>query len=175
MEFTIKSGSPEKQRSACVVVGVFDNRKLSLSAELIDRASQLTLTAPEMTVLVGGMRALGANHRDTKVGILVENAGALTNEWFVNLLDMSVEWKKSDERDGLYVGSDRKSGAPKWTASSVDLVFGSNSQLRALAEVYASDDAGRKFVDDFVAAWVKVMDLDRFELKAPALAGGRGR
>jgi catalase-peroxidase len=86
----------------------------------------------------------------------------------VNLLDMSTEWKKSDETDYLYVGYDRKSGARKWTASSVDLVFGSNSQLRALAEVYASDDAGRKFVDDFVAAWVKVMNLDRFELKAPA-------
>jgi catalase-peroxidase len=141
--------------------------------ELIDRASQLTLTAPEMTVLVGGMRALGANYRDTKLGIFVENIGALTNEWFVNLLDMSTEWKKSNEKDGLYLGNDRKSGAPRWTASSVDLVFGSNSQLRALAEVYASNDAGRKFVDDFVAAWVKVMNLDRFELKASARAAGR--
>jgi catalase-peroxidase len=136
--------------------------------ELIDRANQLTLTAPELTVLIGGMRVLGANYQDSKLGVFVENTGALTNEWFVNLLDMSTEWKKSAEGDYLYAGHDRKSGAPKWTASSVDLVFGSSSELRALAEVYASDDAGRKFVDDFVAAWVKVMNLDRFELKAPA-------
>ncbi len=136
--------------------------------ELIDRANQLALTAPELTVLIGGMRTLGANYQNSKLGIFVENTGALTNQWFVNLLDMSTEWKKSDESDYLYVGYDRKSGARKWTASSVDLVFGSNSQLRALAEVYASDDAGRKFVDDFVAAWVKVMNLDRFEVKAPA-------
>ena len=138
--------------------------------ELVDRANQLTLTAPEMTVLVGGMRALGVNHQDSKLGLFVANPGALTNEWFVNLLDMSTEWKKSGESDYIYVGHDRKTGAPKWTASSVDLVFGSNSQLRALAEVYASDDAKQKFVGDFVAAWTKVMNLDRFELKAPAAA-----
>ena len=140
--------------------------------ELIDRANQLALTAPEMTVLIGGMRTLGANYQDSKLGMLVENTGALTNEWFVNLLDMSTEWKKSSESDYTYIGHDRKTGAPKWTASSVDLVFGSNSQLRALAEVYASDDAGKKFVDDFVAAWVKVMNLDRFELKHAAAPKG---
>ena len=133
--------------------------------ELIDRANQLALTAPEMTVLIGGMRALGANYRDTKLGIFVENIGALTNEWFVNLLDMSTEWKKSNEKGDLYLGNDRKSGAPKWTASSVDLVFGSNSQLRAIAEVYGQDDAKETFVRDFVAAWTKVMNADRFDLQ----------
>ncbi|MCL4817731.1 MAG: catalase/peroxidase HPI [Vicinamibacteria bacterium] len=136
--------------------------------ELVDRANQLTLTAPEMTALVGGMRALGANHKGSKTGLLVANPGTLTNEWFVNLLDIGTEWKPAAEGKYLYTGHDRKTGAAKWTASSVDLVFGSNSELRALAEVYASDDAMRKFVDDFVAAWAKVMDLDRFELKKTA-------
>ena len=130
--------------------------------ELIDRANQLTLTAPEMTVLVGGMRVLGANYQDSELGVFTEKTGVLTNDYFVNLLDMSTEWKKSDEGDYLYAGHDRETGTPKWTATSVDLVFGSNSQLRALAEVYASDDARQKFVEDFVAAWVKVMELDRF-------------
>jgi catalase-peroxidase len=130
--------------------------------ELIDRANQLTLTAPEMTVLVGGLRVLGANYQDSELGVFTGKTGVLTNDYFVNLLDMSTEWKKSDEGDYLYAGHDRETGTPKWTATSVDLVFGSNSQLRALAEVYASDDARQKFVEDFVAAWVKVMDLDRF-------------
>jgi len=132
--------------------------------ELIDRANQLTLTAPEMTVLVGGLRVLGANYDGSMHGVFTEKAGALTNDFFVNLLDMSTVWSESDAGEGLYVGRDRKTGTQVWTATTVDLVFGSNSELRALAEVYAGDDAQRKFVDDFVAAWDKVMNLDRFEL-----------
>jgi catalase-peroxidase len=142
------------------------------TVELVDRANQLTLTAPEMTVLVGGMRVLGANFHDSKHGVFSEKAGALTNDFFVNLLDMSTEWKKSDEGEYLYEGHDRETGELKWTATAVDLVFGSNSQLRALAEVYASDDARQKFVADFAAAWAKVMNLDRFELAVMARAGG---
>jgi len=130
--------------------------------ELVDRANQLTLTAPEMTVLVGGMRTLGASYEDSKNGAFIEKAGVLTNEWFVNLLSMDTEWKKSDKGEYLYEGYDRETGELKWTATEVDLVFGSDSQLRALAEVYASDDAKQKFVEDFVMAWAKVMNLDRF-------------
>jgi catalase-peroxidase len=143
--------------------------------ELVDRANQLTLTAPEMTVLVGGMRVLGANYEGSKHGVFTEKTGALTNDFFVNLLDMGTEWKPSDQGASLYEGHDRETGEPKWTGTSVDLIFGSNSQLRALAEVYASDDARQKFVEDFVAAWVKVMNLDRFDLTAVARAGGEGR
>jgi len=141
--------------------------------ELIDRANQLTLTAPEMTVLLGGLRVLGANYRSSKNGVFTDRTGTLTNDYFVNLLDMGTEWKPSDQGEGLYEGHDRETGAPKWTATSVDLIFGSNSQLRALAEVYASDDARQKFVEDFVAAWDKVMNLDRFDLMAMAPAGAR--
>ena len=126
------------------------------------------LTAPEMTVLVGGLRVLGANFEDSKYGVLSEQTGALTNEFFVNLLDMNTEWKKSSEGGYLYQGYDRETGELKWTATSVDLVFGSNSELRAVAEVYAGDDAKRKFVEDFVAAWGKVMSLDRFEIVVAA-------
>jgi catalase-peroxidase len=140
--------------------------------ELVDRANQLTLNAPEMTVLVGGMRTLGANFNDGMHGVFTDETGVLTNEWFVNLLSMETEWKKSEKGEFLYEGYDRKTGDLKWTATSVDLVFGSNSELRALAEVYASDDAGEKFLEDFVAAWNKVMNLDRFELKTMARAGG---
>jgi catalase-peroxidase len=136
--------------------------------ELVDRANQLALTAPEMTVLIGGLRMLGANFEDSKHGVFVEQTGVLTNEFFVNLLDMGTEWRKSAEGDYLYEGYDRETGELKWTATSVDLVFGSNSQLRALAEVYAGDDAKQKFVEDFVAAWGKVMNLDRFELMVVA-------
>ena len=143
----------------------------SPEVELVDRANQLTLTAPEMTVLVGGLRVLGANHNGSKHGVWTKETGKLTNDFFVNLLDMNTQWKKSDEGDFLYVGHDRDTGKLKWTATSADLAFGSNSQLRALVEVYASDDAQQKFVDDFVAAWNKVMNLDRFELTM-ALAGG---
>jgi catalase-peroxidase len=121
-----------------------------------------------MTVLVGGMRTLGASFRDSKHGLFTAQTGVLTNEWFVNLLSMDTKWGKSDHGEYLYEGRDRQSGELKYTATSVDLVFGSNSQLRAFAEVYASSDAKQKFVEDFVAAWDKVMMLDRFELGADA-------
>jgi len=130
---------------------------------LLDRAQLMTLTAPEMTVLVGGMRALNANVGQSGHGVFTNAPGTLTNDFFVNLLDMSVEWRPSST-DGVYEGRDRTSGKVKWTGTRVDLVFGSNSELRALAEVYACDDAREKFVKDFVAAWNKVMNLDRFDL-----------
>jgi catalase-peroxidase len=132
--------------------------------QMLDRANLLRLSAPEMTVLVGGLRVLGANHRDSSLGVLTNKPGQLTNDFFVNLLDMGTEWAPAPAEDGTFVGKDRATGEVKWTGSRVDLVFGSNSQLRALAEVYASDDAKEKFVNDFVSAWVKVMDSDRFDL-----------
>jgi len=132
---------------------------------LIDRAQLLGLSAPEMTVLVGGLRVLGANHGGSKHGVFTDRPGQLTNDFFVNLLDMRTAWKKVDGAgDETFVGTDRASDQQKWTATRTDLVFGSNSQLRALSEVYASADAGRKFVDDFVAAWTKVMNADRFDI-----------
>jgi catalase-peroxidase len=132
---------------------------------LIDRAQLLTLSAPEMTVLVGGLRVLGANHRGQKEGVLTDRPGQLTNDFFVNLLDMGTAWKMVDEHaDEVFVGTCRKTDEQKWTATRTDLVFGANSQLRALSEVYAAADAGKKFVDDFVAAWTKVMNADRFDL-----------
>ncbi|MFO7857085.1 MAG: catalase/peroxidase HPI [Paracoccaceae bacterium] len=130
---------------------------------LVDKAQLLTLTAPEMTALVGGMRVLGANHGGATHGVFTDRPGQLTNDFFVNLMDMGTEWKPVAEGDAAFEGRDRATGEVKWTGTRVDLVFGSNSQLRALAEVYASDDAGRKFVDDFVAAWSKVMEADRFD------------
>jgi len=130
---------------------------------LIDRAQLLTLTGPEMTVLIGGMRALNANFKQTKLGVLTSKPGALTNDFFVNLLDIGTEWKPSST-DGEYIGIDRASGKEKWTATQADLIFGSNSELRAFSEVYASDDAKAKFAQDFVSAWTKVMNLDRFDL-----------
>ncbi|HEX5662165.1 MAG TPA: catalase/peroxidase HPI [Xanthomonadaceae bacterium] len=133
---------------------------------LIDRAQLLTLTAPEMTVLVGGLRVLGANHGGSKHGVLTDRPGVLSNDFFVNLLDMGTEWKATSDARDAFEGRDRKSGASKWTGSRVDLAFGANSVLRALAEVYASADAQEKFVRDFAAAWSKVMDLDRFDLAA---------
>jgi catalase-peroxidase len=133
-------------------------------ALLVDKAQLLTLTAPEMTVLVGGMRVLGANVGQSQHGVFTKRPEALTNDFFVNLLDMSTEWKAASNDADVFEGRDRKTGKPKWTATRVDLIFGSNSQLRALAEVYASADAQKKFVDDFVAAWNKVMNLDRFDL-----------
>lgn len=133
---------------------------------LIDRAHLLSLTAPEMTVLVGGLRALGANYGQSKLGVLTDRPETLTNDFFVNLLDMAYEWRKSPQCDHFYEGLDRQTGQVKWTGTAVDLVFGSNSQLRAIAEVYAYQDAGEKFVRDFVAAWTKVMNLDRFDLKS---------
>jgi len=131
---------------------------------LVDRANLLALTAPEMTVLVGGLRALGANHGGAQHGVFTSRAGTLSNDFFVNLLDMGTTWEKSESGDYVYEGRDRKTGAVKWTATPVDLVFGSNSQLRALAEVYASADSGQKFASDFGAAWGKVMSLDRFDI-----------
>src|SRR5262249_37596955 len=133
---------------------------------LLDRARQLTLTAPEMTVLVGGLRVLGANVGQSKLGAFSERSGALTNDFFVNLLGMGTEWRKHSQCEHIYEGRDRKTGAVKWTGTAVDLVFGSNSQLRAIVEVYACDDSQGKFVRDFVAAWSKVMNLDRFDLVA---------
>lgn len=140
--------------------------KFSIGAEhlLVDRAQLLTLTAPEMTVLLGGLRVLGANYNGVKHGVFTENPEALTNDFFVNLLDMGTEWQASPEEEDVFVGRDRATGAFKWTATRVDLVFGSNSQLRALAEVYASADSQDKFLCDFVGAWTKVMNLDRFDL-----------
>lgn len=143
----------------------YQKAEYSVSAEalLVDKAQLLTLTAPEMTVLVGGLRVLGANAGGTPHGVFTRRPGLLTNDFFVNLLDASTAWNPVTGSPGLYEGRDRTNGAVKWTGTRVDLVFGSNSQLRALAEVYGSDDAQAKFITDFVAAWTKVMDLDRFD------------
>ena len=140
--------------------------EFSASAEelLIDRAQLLTLTAPEMTVLVGGLRVLNANVGRSPHGVFTGRPESLTADFFVNLLDMSTEWKATSEDDDLFEGHDRGTGKLKWTGTRVDLVFGSNSILRALAEVYAQDDSQEKFVHDFVAAWNKVMNADRFDL-----------
>ncbi|MGD9885092.1 MAG: catalase/peroxidase HPI [Reyranella sp.] len=139
-------------------------QRLSPEESLVDRAQRLTLTAPEMTVLVGGLRVLGANAGNSRHGVFTRKPETLTNDFFVNLLDMGIEWQPSAGAEGVYEGRSRKSGEVKWTATRADLIFGSHSQLRALAEVYASADAKRKFVKDFVAAWTKVMNLDRFDL-----------
>ncbi len=140
-----------------------EGNRLSPTESLVDRADLLTLTVPEMTVLVGGMRALGANTGGADHGVFTDRPGTLTNDFFVNLLDMSTKWEKSSKMDGVYEGRDRATGELKWTATPVDLIFGSHSELRAIAEVYASDDGGEKFVQDFVDAWTKVMNLDRFD------------
>jgi catalase-peroxidase len=142
----------------------YGNRR-SPADMLVDRANLLTLTVPEMTVLVGGMRALGANAGGSRHGVFTDRPGTLSNDFFVNLLDMSTQWQKSSDSNGLYEGHDRSSGGLKWTATPVDLIFGSNAELRAVAEFYAADDAPEKFVRDFVAAWTKVMDLDRFDVR----------
>ena len=141
-------------------------QKFSIPAEhlLIDKAQLLTLTAPEMTVLLGGLRVLNANEGRSQHGVLTRRPETLTNDFFVNLLDMSIEWKPTSSEADLFEARDRSTGAIKWTATRVDLVFGSDSQLRALTEVYGSADAGKKFVHDFVAAWDKVMNLDRFDV-----------
>jgi catalase-peroxidase len=131
---------------------------------LVDRANLLKLTAPEMTVLIGGLRVLNANFGQSEHGVFTKRPGTLTNDFFVNLLDMNTKWQKSAKSEGVLEGRDRATGEIKWTGTVVDLVFGSNSQLRALAEVYASSDGQQEFVRDFVAAWSKVMNLDRFEL-----------
>jgi len=138
---------------------------LSPAEMLVDKANLLNLTVPEMTVLVGGMRSLNANADGSAQGVFTDKPGTLSNAFFVNLLDMSAKWQKSATQEGLYEGIDRKTGKARWTATPVDLVFGSNAELRAVSEAYAADDAKRKFVDDFVAAWHKVMTLDRFDIK----------
>jgi len=141
---------------------------LSPETRLLDRANLLKLTAPQMTVLVGGMRALNANHGESQHGVFTDEPETLTNDFFVNLLDVGTAWRPSASEENVYEGRDRATGKAKWTATAADLVFGAHSQLRALAEVYASDDAKEKFVRDFVAAWTKVMNLDRFDLVAKA-------
>jgi catalase-peroxidase len=144
----------------------FQKAQFAVPAEalLIDKAQLLTLTAPEMTVLVGGLRVLGANVGGSQHGVFTQKPGTLSNDYFVNLLDMGTEWKPTSDAKEQFEGRDRKTGKVKWTGTRVDLVFGSNSQLRAISEVYGSADAKKKFVDDFVAAWTKVMNLDRFDL-----------
>ena len=139
-------------------------QRLSVEEMLVDRAQLLTLTAPEMTVLVAGLRVLGANTDNSPHGVFTKRPGTLSNDFFVNLLDMSTEWQPAAGADGLYEGRDRMSKQLRWSGTRADLIFGSHSQLRALAEVYAALDAKEKFVRDFVAAWTKVMDLDRFEI-----------
>jgi len=145
----------------------FTKDRYSVKAEklLLDKAQLLTLTAPELTVLIGGLRVLGANHGGSKDGVFTDKPGTLSNDFFRNLLDMGVEWKPTSADNEAFEGRDRKTGQVKWTGSRVDLVFGSHAQLRALSEVYGSSDGNDKFVKDFVAAWVKVMELDRFDLK----------
>lgn len=145
----------------------YQKANYTISAEelLLDKAQLLTLTAPEMTVLIGGLRAININYDNSKTGALVTSSSKLTNEFFVNLLDMQTVWTPTNEKKEYFEGKDRQNGNVKWTASRVDLIFGSNSELRALAEVYASDDAKEKFVSDFIAAWNKVMQLDRFDVK----------
>ena len=131
---------------------------------LVDRAQLMTLTAPEMTVLVGGLRVLGANAANSKHGVFTKRPETLTNDFFVNLLDMSTQWQPAAGSEDVYEGRDRKTNEVKWTGTRIDLIFGSHSQLRALAEVYGSHDAKEKFAKDFVAAWTKVMNADRFDL-----------
>ena len=145
----------------------FSKGRYSVKAEklLLDKAQLLTLTAPEMTVLIGGLRVLGANHAGSQQGVFTDKVGTLSNDFFRNLLDMGVEWKPTSADNEAFEGRDRKSGQVKWSASRVDLVFGSHAQLRALSEVHGSSDGGAKFARDFVAAWEKVMELDRFDLK----------
>tara|TARA_B100000700_G_C14337050_1_gene530925 strand:- start:33 stop:542 length:510 start_codon:yes stop_codon:yes gene_type:complete len=141
-----------------------DNYIFTTEELLIDKAQLLTLTAPEMTVLLGGMRVLNTNYDNSKHGVFTNQPGILTNDYFINLLDMSIKWSSKNGSGEEFEGRDRKSGSLKWTATRADLIFGSNSELRALAEVYASNDAKAKFVNDFVHSWDKVMNLDRFDL-----------
>jgi catalase-peroxidase len=146
---------------------------LSPETRLLDRANMLKLTAPQMTVLVGGMRVLNANFGQSKHGVFTGRPETLTNDFFVNLLDMSIAWRPSASDKNVYEGRDRATGELKWTATAADLVFGAHSQLRALAEVYAGDDAKEKFVRDFVKAWINVMNVDRFDLLAAKRKGER--
>ena len=141
-----------------------NGHELSSEHLLVDKASMLTLSAPEMTALLGGMRVLNANGGQSELGVFTDRPETLTNDFFVNLLDMATEWKATSDTEDVFEGRDRGTGELKWNGSRVDLVFGSNSELRAIAEVYGSDDAEQKFVREFVAAWDKVMNLDRFDL-----------
>jgi catalase-peroxidase len=154
-----------------------EGSRLSPAESLVDRADLLTLTVPEMTVLVGGMRALDANTGGAEHGVFTDRPGTLSNDFFVNLLDMSTKWEKSADMEGVYEGRDRATGERKWTATPVDLIFGSHSELRAIAEVCAADDGHERFVRDFIDAWTKVMTLDRFDVRrsgvrVAAVAGG---
>jgi catalase-peroxidase len=139
--------------------------KLPPETRLLDRANLLTLTAPEMTALVGGMRVLGANHAQSAHGVFTDRPGTLTNDFFVNLVGEATEWTTSAGEENVYEGRDLSTGQARWTATAVDLVFGAHAQLRSIAEVYAADDGAEKFVRDFVAAWDKVMNLDRYDLR----------
>jgi len=145
----------------------YSKAKYTLSTEelLVDKAQLLTLTAPELTVLMGGLKALNINYNNAQTGVLTTKKDQLTNDYFINLLDMSTVWKATSDTKEFFEGTDRATGKTKWTASRADLIFGSHSELRALAEVYASEDAKDKFAKDFVATWVKVMNLDRFDVK----------
>ncbi len=145
----------------------FEKAKYTVAMEelLLDRAQLLTLSAPEMTVLIGGMRVLDTNYQASEFGVFTDRKETLTNDFFVNLLDMATVWKPTSVDQDIFAGTDRKTGEQKWMATRVDLVFGSNSQLRAIAEVYACADAEDKFINDFINAWVKVMNADRFDLK----------
>ena len=140
------------------------NQKISAEQLLVDKANLLTLTAPEMTVLVGGMRVLDANYDGSSYGVFTDRKGALTNDFFTNLLELSTTWKATSDDDRVFAGRDRRTGEIEWTGTRADLIFGSNSELRAIAEVYACEDSKEKFVNDFVSAWNKVMNLDRFDL-----------
>ena len=143
------------------------NKSEAVSAEekLIDKAQLMGLSAPEMTVLIGGMRVLDTNYDGSKLGVFTNKPGTLTNDYFINLLDMGVTWKETDKTEQTFEGINRKTNKIKWKGTRVDLIFGSNSQLRAIAEVYACEDSQPKFIKDFVSAWVKVMNADRFDLK----------
>ena len=141
-----------------------NNRTVSAEEKLVGRAQLLTLTAPEMTVLVGGMRVLDTNFGQSQHGVFTKSPGVLTNDFFVNLLDLGTTWKATSEAEEQFEGRDRKTGELRWTATRTDLIFGSNSELRALAEVYGSKNSQERFTQDFVAAWTKVMNLDRFDL-----------
>jgi catalase-peroxidase len=145
----------------------YKNPKINAITEdlLVDKAQQLTLTIPEMTVLLGGLRVLNTNYDGSKLGVFTDKPEVLSNDFFINLLDLGLTWKATTDAGEIFVGSSRKTGEPKWTATRADLIFGSNSELRAVSEIYASSDSGSKFVKDFVAAWAKVMDLDRFDVK----------
>ena len=143
------------------------NANVSVKAEdlLIDKANLMALSIPEMTVLIGGMRVLGANYDSSKHGVFTDNVGHLTNDFFKNLVDMTYTWSATSEEETHFEGRDRRTGEVKFTGTRADLIFGSNTELRAVCEVYAADDAEEKFVNDFVAAWTKVMNADRFDLK----------